>query len=143
MIQALCRFCDSHVSAVQFLSSFLLKQIVAHCSEHLYHTPVSHCQIMRASRSFASLLLHACDAVDSTHPLHTIASDTVEALAAHASQQVMAASSLPQSSLSCALFVAAAVASRAGAHEGAIFELMSLLAEKWRFKISKFPQDIS
>jgi hypothetical protein len=75
---------------------------------------------MLAARSLASLLLLACDVTEGSHPLHGIASDSVELIASHALQQVLAvASSSPpslHSSLPYSLFAAAAVASRAGEH---------------------------
>ena len=72
---------------------------------------------MLACRSVSSLLLHACDVTDSSHPLHVIASDAVELIASHVVQQVRAAaSSAPSSQHASLLFVAAAIASRAGAY---------------------------
>jgi hypothetical protein len=72
---------------------------------------------MLACRSVSSLLLHACDVTDSSHPLHVIASDAVESIASHVVQQVRAvASSAPSSQHASLLFVAAAIASRAGAY---------------------------
>jgi hypothetical protein len=116
LTQALCWSCGSSAAAVQHLASFFLQEVLAHCSQPPDLTPSSHCQMMRASRSLASLLLHACDVIDSIHPLHAIASDTVETLAAHAAKEVATIASSPASSMSRALFVASAIASRAGIH---------------------------
>ena len=76
-----------------------------------------HAQML-SCRSLTSLLLHACDVTDSNHPLHVIASDSVELIAQHSLRQVLAAASSSPSSLDstlpCSLFLASAVASRAG-----------------------------
>jgi hypothetical protein len=116
--QALYWCHGSNSGAAKFLSSFITSRISAHFSpSNSMRTPVHHSQ-MSASRFLSSLILHACDAIDSSHPLHVIASDTVESVAAVAVREVEAVSSSPpssaSSSLPCTLFVAAAIASRTG-----------------------------
>ena len=118
-ITQVLRWCHgSNSGAAKFLSSFITSRISTHFSpSNSTRTCVSHNQIS-ASRSLSSLILHACDAVDSSHPLHSIACDTVESIAEFAVREVEAVTSSPPSSalssLPCLLFAAASIASRTG-----------------------------
>jgi len=103
LLQLMRCCCGSDAAAAHLLASSITQQVEQQPSPH-------------ASRANTSLLLHACDGVDITHPLHIIRSNAVEILAARAVQHVSAAAAAvsPSPSSSCSLFVAAAVAMRTG-----------------------------
>jgi hypothetical protein len=109
--QVLCWCCGSHSAAVEFISSTMTSNVLGTYMQPLYTQ-------MLSCRSLTSLLLHACDVTDTNHPLHVIASDSVELIAQHSLRQVVAAAASSPStsdlSLPCSLFLASAVASRAG-----------------------------